>query len=70
MGSNAGTLSLQAGTVVLDGTILGLVTNGLQQVLAADPTNSTGNQSDSGYTEAQGGTLLIGGASGINVRFR
>ena len=64
VGSNAGTLSLQAGTVVLDGTILGLVTNGIQQVLTVDPTNSTGNQSEYGYTEAEGGTLLIGGGVG------
>jgi filamentous hemagglutinin family protein len=60
VGSNAGILSLEAGTVVLDGTILGLVTNGLQQVLAADPTNSTGNQSESGYVEATGGQLIVG----------
>ncbi len=64
VGSNAGILSLQAPTIVLDGTILGIVTNGLQQVLTSDPTNSSGNQSASGYTEAQGGTLLIGGAVG------
>jgi filamentous hemagglutinin family protein len=60
VGSNAGTLSLQAPTVVLDGTILGFATNGIQQVLAADPTNIAGNQSAYGYAEAEGGTLKIG----------
>ncbi len=60
VGDNAGIFSMQAGTVVLDGTILGSVTNGLQQVLAANPANSTGNQSASGYAEATGGTLKIG----------
>ena len=44
VGNNAGTLSLLAPTVVLDGTILGTATNGLQQVLTSDPTNSAGNQ--------------------------
>src|SRR5208283_3094486 len=61
VGRSAGTLSLQAPTIVLDGAILGFVTNGLQQVLAADPTNSAGNISALGFAEAQGGTLLIGG---------
>jgi filamentous hemagglutinin family protein len=65
VGSNAGTLWLQAPTVVLDGIILGIATNGIQQVLAANPTNLSGNESAYGYTEAQGGTLEIGiGPSG------
>jgi hypothetical protein len=65
VGSNAGTLSRQAPTVVLDGTLLGQVTNGVQQTMAADPVNGTGNQSASGYIEATGGTLQIG-APGAN----
>ena len=42
VGSNGGIFSLQAPTVVLDGTILGFATNGLRQVLAANPTNTRG----------------------------
>jgi filamentous hemagglutinin family protein len=60
VGSNAGILSLIAPTIVLDGIILGFATNGLQQVLAANPTNPEGNQSADGYIEAMGGTLIIG----------
>ena len=60
VGANAGTFSLQAGTIVLDGTLLGLAFNGLQQTDAANPSNGTGNQSVAGYAEALGGTLNIG----------
>jgi filamentous hemagglutinin family protein len=75
VGANAGTLSLIAPTVVLDGTILGAATNGPQQVLpwwtetsagpvlGWSPTNSTGNQSQSGYSMALAGTLNIGDAA-------
>jgi hypothetical protein len=66
VGSNAGVLNLLAPQVVLDGTLFGGATNGVQQVLAMDPTNSTGNQSESGYVEAQGGTLDIGNTSLTN----
>ena len=62
VGDNAGTLRFLAPTVVLDGTILGLATNGLQQVLASDPTNSAGNKSALGYIEALGGKLYVGNA--------
>lgn len=66
VGANAGLLDLQASTVVLDGAVYGKATNGLQQTLSSNPMNSTGYQSESGYAEAEGGTLDIGGGETVD----
>ncbi len=66
VGDDAGSLSLQARQVVLDGTILGKATKGLFQYMPADPVNETGNQSRSGYQEPVGGQLMIGDTKLVN----
>ncbi len=67
IGNDAGLLSLQARQVVLDGRILGRVTRGLQQTMAADPVSEAGDQTKYGYREPAGGRLLIGNTEVTNV---
>ncbi len=55
VGSAAGTLWLDAATVVLDGAIYGSATNGLQQTLTSSST------SNAAYIAVAGGTLQLGG---------
>ncbi len=65
-GSNAGTLTLVARSLTLDGAMNGSVTKGLYQTLAANPSNQVGQQTASGLQEPVGGTLVIGQAPGGN----
>jgi filamentous hemagglutinin family protein len=65
VGANAGSLNLLTGQVVLDGVLLGRATRGLQQTAAANPVNSTGNQSASGWAEPAGGQLTIGNTGAV-----
>jgi filamentous hemagglutinin family protein len=64
VGSNAGLLSVQAKTVVLDGTLNGSVTRGQYQTATTDPSADSGNDYAvsvaRGLEEPVGGTVVIG----------
>jgi len=59
-GSNAGSLSVSAPTLVLDGALNGSVVKGAYQTLPANPVNSLGNATATGLQEPVGGALTIG----------
>jgi filamentous hemagglutinin len=59
-GSNAGSLTLRARSLTLDGQLNGNVTKGFYQTLAAEPVDKFGRQTASGLREPAGGTLVIG----------
>lgn len=59
-GSDAGSLSLIAGCIALDGQIRGSVEAGIFQTEASEPQDEYGNQSARGRKEPKGGTLIIG----------
>ena len=59
-GSDAGTTTLLARQIVLDGTLNGSATRGAYQNLAANPTNSYG------LMQPAGGTLILGSGSRTN----
>lgn len=60
VGSDAGSLTLQGTQIVLDGTILGEATRGIQQTLS-----STDDETKRDYVEPKGGTLIIGNTDAI-----
>jgi filamentous hemagglutinin family protein len=67
VGNDAGTLNLLAGTVVLDGSILGSVTKGIQQTWSPASMPSTVNPVYATiYREPVGGTLNIGNVTAVN----
>ncbi len=59
-GRDAGTLTLMASRIVLDGEIRGDVTKGILQTEAEDPEDENGNAAVTGRREPAGGTLIIG----------
>jgi filamentous hemagglutinin family protein len=59
-GSDAGSLSLQARQVVLDGYLNGRAERGIYQTLAADPVDSFGRKKARGLAEPVGGALILG----------
>lgn len=59
-GSDAGSLSLQARQVVLDGRLNGGVERGIYQTLASDPVDSFGRKKARGLAEPVGGALILG----------
>jgi filamentous hemagglutinin family protein len=65
-GSNAGTLTLVARSLTLDGRMNGSVTKGFYQTLVADPTDQVGRQTASGLQEPIGGSLIIGQSPDIS----
>ena len=61
-GSNAGSLTLQAGSIALNSTIRGGVERGFYQTLSAEQVDAYGLQKTSGLLEPTAGTLVIGAA--------
>jgi len=59
-GRDAGTLTLIASRIVLDGEIRGSVERGVYQTEAAEPEDENENQSAAGRLEPAGGTLVLG----------
>ncbi|HEX9078685.1 MAG TPA: hypothetical protein VF795_03785, partial [Desulfuromonadaceae bacterium] len=59
-GSNAGTLSLRASSVVMEGNIIGKATPGPYQTQLAELADKIGNQNTLGLKMPAGGTLVIG----------
>jgi filamentous hemagglutinin family protein len=59
-GANAGSLSLAARQIVLDGNIQGAATAGVYQTRTSELVNSMGNQNSLGLAAPVGGTLIIG----------
>ena len=62
-GADAGTLTIETGTAVLNGRLNGTVTRGRYQTAAAEPTIQIGDstyQTARGLREPQAGTLIIG----------
>ncbi|TWJ16696.1 filamentous hemagglutinin family protein [Geobacter argillaceus] len=59
-GSNAGLLTLSAGSQVLDGAIRGGVERGVYQTLTAELADAYGQTKSSGLLEPTAGTLTIG----------
>jgi filamentous hemagglutinin family protein len=63
-GADAGTLSLQAGKIVLNGNISGAATTGVYQTATSELTDIMGNQKTLGLQAPAGGTLIIGAQPG------
>jgi len=59
-GADAGTLSLLAGKIVLDGNIHGAATAGIYQTRTSELLNTIGDQNSLGVQMPAGGTLFIG----------
>lgn len=67
-GSDAGSVTLQGKTVVLEGTLRGSVEKGVFQTSASDPTDFLGNLEATGLREPVGGVLTIGADRTRTVR--
>jgi filamentous hemagglutinin len=63
VGSDAGTLTLEARQIALNGRLDGSATRGVYQTLSAELTNRMGDQITQGLIEPMGGTLIIGSTS-------
>lgn len=64
-GADAGSLTIMARKVVLDGTLNASAVRGIYQNALSDPTDANGNLMATGQAMPKGGSLTIGDSSGL-----